>query len=747
MPRFEFHPITRHVQPIKETQHPYIKARVDTTDKTWVYQKSLSNWSKSATCRTGSWQNESWVGLNSVSTASTCDFTQTITLPENGLYRVEVMTSRGPADNGSVQLFVDSTQIGNTMLPVATFTDLKWRMQFPTTYFKSGSHSFDVKINKACFVAWIAIFKINRFEGGNQHVNDSNSTRLDISEGDFTQNTITDTNLLNLKVPMKEEFYDDNNPYSLLHFDLNDHVTLWLGSNRNDVTAMFGGYLTDLAINDDALTLTAEDRLFDFKRKPIYRNFKIGNPAVDTNSDTTPFTQFSDAYRMITTLAQCPEYPIATYEVPRDYGFINTFSTVEEYNKITSTVFRTEWDIHQGKPKPSLKVGLGGDIGSAETVLYEDADGYDAYVYNHLNLSYFTGGAGSRYPLKFNLKISMYRADLTVDDAVDYVIHFNGSTASNVITSVTPQLDGSWHDITLDLKALFDVKAPSTQYNITKVSMFDTVTEDMLASRRCSTIWIDSVLSYKDVVSTASYASQDVKTPFQELQGVCEECNLVAYVKYGEERADDVLVVQPFGNTVITESIEEGLNLLEINDWAYSPIDDGFVNQKYCTFIYTKTANNKTTKHTGHTFQHDPRSVLWYGAYQTFEHLDDTNTRATVEASVKNTIINGAWKYSGSTAVIPGCTILQPSQYVLTQVGSRHISGVQSIKSIKHEFKFTDDTYYNTTIDLNRPGDYFNSWLATLKKDLRNSGNKHNAQSYTDESLKTVATSGLGVYQ
>lgn len=739
--RFEFHPITRNPTPILETRHPYIGVRVDSTDKTWIHHSHFQNWTKTATCSEWSGSNEDWIGLYPQDD-STCDFTKTITLPDNGLYRVEIMTSRGPGDAGTLQLSVDSTQIGNTMFPRSKMDNLKWRIEFPVSYFTKGAHSFKVHLVSNIFIAWIAIFKINRSQGGNQHINDSNTTRLDIDSGDFTQNNITDSNLLNLKLLMKEEFYDDNNPRSLLKFDYSDPITLWLGSEMRTAKAMFGGYVTDLSMDEDdnILTLSCEDRLFDLKRKPIYKNFKIGNPTVDTSSDTTAFTQFDDAYSMITALCECPELPLAAYQVPYDYGFKQTFSTLSEYSRVTSTVFRTEWDTKQGNPKPSLKVGLGEDTGDAETVLYQDDDGYDAYTYNYLSVDYFTGGAGSKYPLEFNFHVQMHKANETIDDAKIYTIHFNGPTDSNILTSVTPHFNGVWQAMTVDLKELFNTKAASNEYIVTKVSMTGAVTDDMLASKRCSAVWIDTVSAYKSVISTASYASQDVKTPFEELQDVCKATNLAAYVQYGSERSDDVLIVQPIGNNIIDENLEEGHNIIEINSWEYNPLDDDFVNQRYCTF-------NINDNETGSAYQEDHDSVLWYKPYQSYGHLDDINTQAAANSDAKNIITAGAWKYSGSEIVVDGCTLLEPSQYALVQVGSRHILGVQSLKSIKHEFSFSDsDTFYKTTINLNRPGDTFNTWIQNLKKDVRNSGSKLNTSRYTDNSLSNSGKSGLGVY-
>lgn len=742
MVRFEFHPTTKNVRPIKETSTPYIKVRIDSIDKSWMHHSHFPDWTRSATCEQFNYNNEAWIGVTEKTTAKTVDLTKTIDLPSDGHYRIEIMMAEGPSDKGTLQLFDGTKQIGNTYLAATTMPDMKQRIQFPVQYLAKGNHNFKVTLNSRILIAWIVIFKINRFEGGTQHVNDATTKRLDIIDGSFTQNTISSSNLLNLKVIMKDEYYDDKNPRSLMKFDYNDHITLWLGSDYTDSTPMFGGYITDLSVNEanTELTIGCEDRLFDLKRKPLYKKFKMGNATVNTDTSAIPFTVFADAYSLINAVAQTPEYPIATYGVPYDYGFKRTFQTLQEYNDISSTVFRTEWDTTQGDPKPSLKIGIQDNSGTGKVVLYQSDVGWDAAVYNHFNFSYYTGGAGSRYPLPFNIELDMYK-DNDTSTKKTYTIHANGtSIADNILTSFEPLLDGAWHDITFNLKTLFDKLAPSTNYWITEIRLVGTVSTDMLTSRRCSTIWIDKILSYREIISIADHATQDVNTAYNEIKTVCDDCNLMAYVQYGEERRDDILMVQPVGNTVVPETADEGSNILSVPSWTYSPLDDGFYNQAYNTF-------NVSSDKSSSSYVEDHDSVLLYGAYQNTEQISSTMPQQQADTYTKNQVSIHAWKNFGSTIVIPGCVILQPSQFMLTQVGTMHISGQQQIKTIKHDFKLQDTISYTTTIELNRSGIDFNKYLQGLSKDIRNNGTRNSVQGYINQNIYGETKTGAGVWK
>ena len=207
MVNFEFHPTIKGVTPVTETSEPYIKVRIDSTDKTWRHHSHFPNWARTASCSQFKYNNEAWIGLDARNSASSVDFTKVINLPDDGYYRAEIVMAEGATDTGSIKLYVDSTQIGDTILPKTTLNDIKRRVQFPTTFIRSGDHTFKVTLTNKCSIAWIVIFKIDRREGGTSHHTDANSTRLDILSGSFTQNTVTETNLLDLKIIMKQEYY------------------------------------------------------------------------------------------------------------------------------------------------------------------------------------------------------------------------------------------------------------------------------------------------------------------------------------------------------------------------------------------------------------------------------------------------------------------------------------------------------------------------------------------------------------
>ena len=121
-------------------------------------------------------------------------------------------------------------------------------------------------------------------------------------------------------------------------------------------------------------------------------------------------------------------------------------------------------------------------------------------------------------------------------------------------------------------------------------------------------------------------------------------------------------------------------------------------------------------------------------------------SQTQADAYSSNIILGGAWKDFGTSIEIPGCVVLEPSQYMLVQAGTRHIQGQQQIKTIKHDFKLEDVISYITTIELNRAGDAYKKYLKKLAKDVRHSGVRGTVQTYNDSSLLNASNTGSGVY-
>ena len=111
MVNFEFHPTIRGVTPVQETSEPYIKVRIDSTDKSWYHHSHFPNWARSASCKQFNYNNEGWIGLDATNSATSVDFTKTIDLPGDSFYRVEVMMAEGSTDTGNIKLYINNTQV------------------------------------------------------------------------------------------------------------------------------------------------------------------------------------------------------------------------------------------------------------------------------------------------------------------------------------------------------------------------------------------------------------------------------------------------------------------------------------------------------------------------------------------------------------------------------------------------------------------------------------------------------------
>lgn len=806
MPSVEFHSSVSNKTDIKTIEDPYCKVRVDAIANDWLHHSHFFQWTynhtpdtitkyvnlveeydktisykvknkktKKTTTKTKTVHvvpqdfttgyEDTWLGIKPTSNNTSIEFTKTISFPRDGWYRVEIIQNPSPSYGGTITTTIDNIQLGDVESCWNRFPTNDEVIQYPTKFYKAGNHNFKVTLTRGGYLASMTVYNINRFEGGTGEETSSNNTRLDIISGEFTQNSVNEINTLTLNCVMKEEYLDPYSTQSLLKFDQFDSVTLWLGNDYLDTKPMFGGYIISASVESGQLKLTCVDRLLDMRLTPVYMNFKIGNPSITEVDDKTPVTSFSNVYDLARTLANAPEYPIKSYMVPLDYGFYESFDTLEEFTKINGSKYTLEWDTKFGNPKPSLKVGIGNETGTGNIIFYNNSDGYDAHDYGYFNLSYYLGAMGLKEPLTFNIKIQMHRTGQTISDARTYTIHFNQTSGQeNTITSVTPLSNGNFNHITLDLKALFDKNVKSDNYTITKIWMEGNITSDMVTNNKGYVIWFDSCYSYRWIANAPNYYSNEVKNPFEELQKLCEDTDHSVYVKYGDERRDDILVMQPVGQNIMDEPVSDASNLIEIESWDYNPHEDPFVNNVYKTFSFEsnetvkyKKKNKKTGRYvtktktvnkvnTGHTYVIDHDSRVRYRRVQTYENINDTISQATLDSKCNTELRNGAWKYPSFTVTIRGSTILEPSQYVMTMISTQRLNQVHLIKSITHRFDLQKNTF-TTQIDLNRPSKLFKNTISKMRKQLKMIGFNDGTRVYMSNNLSQAAATSTGAYQ
>ncbi len=720
---------------INVIENPYFKIKIDCVDHENVQFLDFSRWTASTTPYT--WDvpvDRKVVGIHPNQSISDIDFTHTFNLPWTGEYQIEIMVHYHPRHEGGITLYDGSTQIED-------FKSLKSNnnyyayITYKTRKYTSGNHTFKVNLTKNGNIVTFIIRPITTYTGDSEGNVRNHATRLDINGFNFTQNSVAEMNTLNLTLPLREDYYNKSKWYSPLIFDYNDVITLWLGENHNKATTMFGGYITSYTYDDEEIELTCQDRLFDLDRNPLYQNFSIGGAAVPEGS-TRPFTPFPSVYELARYLSEVCPYPLKSYLVPHEYAFKVNYANLNDYNLTNTVVWNKYYDHRQGNPSPGLRLSIGEETGNASATLWQTDDPYDSTIYNYLSLDYYAGGSSAQQPLPWNLQVNMHTANETSADAVDYTIQVNGATGTNQIGQHTPTLNGKWQRMTFDLKTLFDKIVKSTNYYINNIKMVGTVTSNELEKRRNSAIWIDNLIGYKEINHAPKYASQDVKTPYEELRQVCERTYHAAFVDYGDNRGDDILVVMPQKHTNSVGVIDEKDNLLKFDGVDYDPLGDDFCNIRHMSFNFDEN-------HAGGTLNADYESVAHYREKHTHDFNSDVNTQSDSDNEVNTYLTEHKWPMIGFSVKCKGTTQLLPEQYATVSMPRRRIIGNYPVKTITHDYS---DGIYTTTIDFNKSSHRFKNFIRTQRRENKNMGMRNTNTTESTLASRFIGSSGLGAF-
>jgi len=725
MLKSEFLPILAEAPTMTVINDPYWKVVVEAKDHTVTYRKSLLDWSRNVTCDTATAYGRKVVGLFTKNSNSTAELTQTVNFPETGDYRVEIEAAMGSTDTGGIEFYDGSTLIED----YKSNTHERYHAQrhvYGLREYSSGNHDLKVKLYRQAFVAYITIYKINKYVGSSEDEGIPSDERLDIKKIEFTKNNVNEINKITINCNWKEPFYKTENQNSLMCFDYTDSITVYAGPTRRLAEPIYGGYITALSKDENKLTIEGLDRLLDLMRQKIYHNFAIGAAPTSDDTKTLPYTCFGSVYELARYLAETCEYSLKTYLVPYEHGFYLNFGNILDYTAISTSIFKKQLDLDFGMPKPSLKLVLGEETGNAYATFFDSVMTWDAAIYGLFSFDYYASGAGAKYPLEFNVQFTMHKAGQTVADAVNYIIHFSGSPdANNVIGDVKPIRDGMPQQFKVNIKSLFDSFAPSTEYNISKISFVGDVTSDTLMKPRCSSIWIDNMSAYRVINNNPHYASQDVKTAFEELQQVCEKTNHVAFVRPGEERRDDVLVVLPADYSLSSEVVEEGANLIDLGSWEYSPYERGYSNQAHITFNFNEDQS-------GVAYYQDENEIQKYGPFEHHNFESDINNQVDADLLAKDYVASHFNFKTAHEVEIIGTTLIEPSEYILAIIKSNKIVGTRKIKAIKHIIEPDGAIAYKTSLDLETPTRRYLEGASAMKREIRNLGISGNIGSYKD---------------
>jgi hypothetical protein len=747
----DFRPNKFDTEPLQVIEDPYLEVRIRAKDHTNIYAEEFRSWTPSVAIINQIWNGSNMVGLKSNSASSSVNLTRTITISDKGEYLIFIRHPRGPRDkNGKITLSID----GDTITDRQTYnTWWSWNQaNFGIVYLSSGSHTLTVNVTKNSYVGRIYLYKMDTYKTASNHSNN----RLDLNTMEFTNNSVNEANIATLNLAMNPDWYvPEKNYYSHMVFDFTDHITIFMGEDRKTARPLFGGYLSGMTLPEDPETIDIRfmDRLMDLYRKPVYQNFHLGTASKSNEQEDWPLINFSNVGELTRYLISTAEYPIHRYRVEYDYGFYLNFGDSDDYDQVRCTGFDKQWDSRTGNPAPGLKLKYGklrvnscsGLVsGAVEAIFFEEGgNSFDASYYNILSFNYLASGVGTTYPIEFHVAVTMYKEGETSDDALEYIINFTGKTGeSRIIGNVTPALNGTWQTFKFDLKAAFDKYAPSSNYYVTKVRFKDTYTPAQLLNRLNSVMWIDNMSTYNSGANVNASIEQGDSYPFDVLQAACEATNHVAYVDYGRERGDDVMVVAPVANKASDEVAVEGVNVLKVYNKDYSPFEN-VKNQALRHFHYP-IGNDEFR--TGKTMYENVDSIDRYGPWEGYEDQSDVTNKTDSSNSAKSYVENYSYPWWDFSMDLLGTALVTPADYVVTRVSNHYLSGNSAVKAIIHTYDKEESPSWRTQIDVGRESRRFKKLVQRIKQDLLLARKRDYRTMYNSRSMRNLGLSSPGAF-
>lgn len=743
---------------------PYYFLRIDSLDHSTngIRQFDIGSFAAGDTVQKSSKDYASWYKLADNDASTSITFTEDISIATEGYYLIELYIRKGPTVSKTV-LF-DLSIAGSSVWSETGYNqwdDYGTVIRVPIQYLTAGSKSFVLTVPKYAWAGWLKISKLTRFEGGKDYIGPS-ETRLDLISASFTQNGVTEMDTLEVKLAMKPDFWTDEQGGNPLAFDLSDHVTFVLGEDMESSRPMFGGYVSGWTLNETQteLTLKCVDRLWDLKRALIHKNFYIGNiknlvqPNYDAKGRATytldtsngfNYTQFKNVNEIARYLCTA-RYKIDFDGITREYAWYNNFSDSEDVTQITSTGFDTRWETGFGHPGTCMRL-IPTLIGDNEIVLYTDADGerWDAADFDIFSFSYYASGAGVKYPVRFNIEIDMYKADELPASAKTYYITFNGPTPSNtkyLLSAQSAKLNGEWQDFTCNLKDLFGAKNGSTEYHITEIRFVGRQDSSTVLNRRCSSIYIDQIMAFRNMVFAPNFKSAGANSAYEELYELCNNCNQIAYIRPGMERSEDQLLMLPQRYYTIPVTID-GSNIREVSNLEYHPIEWGVHN----AYTGTWSLQGKTSTTTKTVNIHDTDHMKHYGIIQERESMSDIVNANDASYYARNKLEQGVNRNMAFDVEINGSTLIEPGQYITVNLSEYHINGLYEIASIVHSIDFVSGLFL-TQLDFTRPSSKFSKMITALKKAMRDIDTlRMNTSHDTAGSMAGGMETSLGAYE
>lgn len=706
-------------------QDPYFYVRVDSFDNADIIEENIIDWSANDVLE---YPSGVFVGLSRNDSSSSVTFTRTVNLPKTGKYMFEIFGKKRPQCSGDMTLTVDGTTVLTENMNNGWDDYGTWIQSDIVDITDDGTCVLALTVPKQSFVAHFRIVPITRYEGGREY-NGPSETRLDILNIEFTTNGVNEVDKGKITVAFKEDFYTDDNPYSILCFDAWDPVTIVVGEDMQSAIPMFGGYVSGWSLNDECTELTIDiiDSIYRLSRVFLWKNFSIGYIPENTTG-RMPFTQFPNVNEIARYICTS-DYPINFEAITRDYIFYHNFATEDTVTQLTNSGWKIDWQPEFGNPAPCMRLRPN-QLGESSVILYSSSIGeWDATVYNFFNFDYYVSGAGIIFPPRFNIEIDMYKNGQTPSQSITYTIPFTGPNPGGlVLDPILPRFDGTWNSFLVDLKAQFDKKAPSTHYYISEIRIVGQPDQQQILNNKCTSVYIDHIIGYRDFQSAPRYASADSKTPLQELQDLCDKTNQISFIRPAMARKDDQLIMIPKRFYTLPLEINEGSNLIDVSGLTYKPIEWGLKNYTYRTFNYDDSRSGSITKQ-------DMDSILWYNRCMDHEFVSDVKNDMDAAVDAQYFVDEHKFWYPAFDVTVLGTTLLEPGQYINVSIPSKRITGPQEVQSLKFKLD-TVNRYFTTTVSFNAPHRSFMQFMRIAMKTqqaLKNLGNNAAYRSFGNQ--------------
>ncbi len=721
MADFGFKPTTVEAPSFSTIDKPFWKLTVNARDLSNVQYYDFSTWNVSGSADTHYWTSP-WnsgslyagaMKLVGPTSGATADITKTINLPDDGYYLIMIRMLSRTTDSGTFTLYVDGNPVWKTITP-RLVNDARYdhtrTVTYPISYYNGGDHTFKIHMvnpsgTNGVWISEIIIYPITKYVAcsDKSHI-ERNAVNLDVLSIDFTENSVTENNTLTIDVTSEDKLFNSFNE-SALFTDLGDPITMELGHNYRNAVPKFGGYVIAPSVTENKIEIKAMDRMLDLIMQPCFMNTCIG-----TKPDTT-YTQFSSVYDLAGYLTNTLEYELSFSSALTRFGLSMDYKDKTTCNRTSSIAgYMGSYQDYNG-----LKISPSSITSAGEFVLWQSSNPVDVAIYKNFGMDYNIGTSVSSLPVNFS--IYMHKAGQTQDNAVKYNVVFTGTTTpSNKIGTVTPNTNNKWNWFSIDLKNLFDTylgSGSSSQYNVTKITVSGNIDSTQVNNSNNYSLCFGWMELSQVIADAPQFSDSESKNHFDSLKKLCDETNYVSYIKPGLDRTDDILYIAPNGLSDSPVTLDENDNVLDVTNWTYDPINDGLCNSRLGS--YTITGQSTLS----YAYAEDIESIKKYRRIKSFDELSDVQSLTDANNSVTRYISDNKIKRLGTELTVQGNVLFHPSDYILTEINSKGLSGNYQIMGIEQKLDI-EEGKYETILGINRLPGMFRQRQRALMQFYRN---------------------------